>query len=54
MNNAVEIAIRNGYTVNFYKLQDDVFMEVINREGIIINNIELSPKTRESLENLMG
>lgn len=54
MNNTVEICIKHGYSVNFYKLKDEVFVEVINREGVIVNNLRLTPEIKEALQNLMS
>jgi hypothetical protein len=49
MNNTVEICIKHGYSVNFYKLKDEVFVEVINREGVIA--IEINTRNKGSITN---
>lgn len=54
MSNTIEIHVKHGYTFHFYQLEEDVYLELINREGVIVNNLPLSLETREAISRLMG
>jgi hypothetical protein len=53
LNNAVELHIKHGYSVNFYKIKEDVFMEVTNREGIIVCDKQLTFEKIEELKSIL-
>lgn len=52
MKTVVELNVRNGYNVIFYKLQGEFYLEVINRAGEILGNTKLSEKDIENINKI--
>ena len=47
--NAVEFTLRNGHSVNFYKFNNDLYMEITNSVGTVIGSIKVENHKKEEL-----